>query len=442
MSQVTIIKKKIKKFNKQVNIPGDKSISIRWVLISSLANGISTAKNLLLSDDVIAAIKAVKKLGVKVKIKKNFCKIYGVGVNGYKYRKGIIIDAANSGTLGRLISGLLVDTPFPIKIIGDRSLSKRDFERIAKPLREFGASLKLKNNFSLPLTITGSNNLKPIKYFEDRGSAQVKSAIIFAGSKINGKTILRANRSRDHTELLFKHLKLPIKLKRKKNFDFIEISKIKKIDPLNYEIPSDLSSCAFFIILTSLTKNSSLLIKNVNINPSRTGMITILKKMGAKIFFKNRKIYKGEKIADIFVKSSQTIKPINCPSRLNSSTIDEFLLLFVYAAKASGVSYFKNLGELDKKESPRLKLGSKILNKMGVKTIITKDSIKIFGNPNLNINKKIVMKDFLKDHRVFMTSVIAALSFGGSWAIKDKESINSSFPNFLKILKKVGAKIN
>ena len=437
-----VIKKRIGNYNKKILIPGDKSLSIRWVLISSLANGISTAKNLLISEDVIASIKAVKKLGVKVKIKKKICKIYGVGVNGYKYKKGIIINAENSGTLGRLISGLLIDTPFPIKIIGDESLSKRDFGRIAKPLRKFGANLKLKNNFTLPLTIIGSRNLKPISYVENKGSAQIKSAIIFAGAKTNGKTLIKASRSRDHTELLFKHLKLPIKLKRKKNFDLIEISKINKIKSLNYKIPSDLSSCAFFIILTLLSKNSSLLIKNVNVNPSRIGMIFILKKMGARIFFKNQKIYKGEKICDIMVKSSQKIKSINCPSRLNSSAIDEFLLLFIYAAKASGVSYFKNLGELNKKESPRLKLGARILNKMGIKTITTKDSIRIFGNPNLEINKKIVIKDFLKDHRVFMTSVIAALSFGGPWTIKDKESINSSFPNFLKILKDLGAKIS
>tara|TARA_Y100000816_G_scaffold28939_1_gene18502 strand:- start:2861 stop:4189 length:1329 start_codon:yes stop_codon:yes gene_type:complete len=442
MQNQVVIKNRIGNYNEKILVPGDKSISIRWILVASLANGISTAKNLLISEDVIATINAVKKLGVKVKINKAFCKIYGVGINGYKYKRGITINAQNSGTLGRLISGLLIDTPFPIKIIGDKSLSKRDFKRIATPLRKFGAHIKLKNNFRLPLTIIGSRYLKPISYLEDKGSAQVKSAIIFAGAKTNGKTLLRASRSRNHTELLFKHLKLPIKLKHKKNFDLIEVSKINKIKALNYKIPSDLSSCAFFIILTLLSKNSSLLIKNVNVNPSRIGMITILKKMGAKIFFKNQKIYKGEKISDILVKSSKTIKSINCPSKLNSSTIDEFLLLFIYAAKATGVSYFKNLGELNKKESPRLKLGAKILNKMGIKTITTKDSIKIFGNPNLKVNKKIVIKNFLKDHRVFMTSVIAALSFKGFWTIKDKDSINSSFPNFLKLLKKLGAKIN
>ena len=434
MSKKIIIKKKIKNYNKKILIPGDKSISIRWVLISSLSNGISTAKNLLMSDDVLAALKAMRKLGVKVNIDNQVCKIHGVGIDGYKYKKGLTIDAQNSGTLGRLLTGLLVNSPVPIKIKGDSSLSKRDFKRIAIPLNKFGADIKLNKNYGLPLFITGAKNLKPIKYFEKKGSAQVKSSILFAGMKTDGKTIIKAKVSRNHTEALFNHLELPIKIKRKKDFDLIEINKVKKIKPIDYKIPSDISSSAFFIILTLLTKNSSLLIKSVNVNPSRIGVITILKKMGAKISFKNQKVYKGEKNADIFIKSSKKIKSINCPTKLNSSAIDEFLLLFIYAAKASGISYFKNLGELNKKESPRLLWGARILNKMGIKTITTKDSIKIFGNPNLKINKKIIIKDYLKDHRVFMTSVIAALSFGGEWHIFDPDAQKTSFPSFLRTI--------
>ena len=156
--------------------------------------------------------------------------------------------------------------------------------------------------------------------------------------------------------------------------------------------------------------------------------------MGVKIQFKDRKIYKGEKIANIKIISPKSIKSINCPSKLNSGAIDEFLLIFLVAAKAKGVSYFKDIGELNQKESPRLKWGEKILNKMGIKTISTKDSIKIFGNPNLQVNRKIIIKNYLKDHRVFMTSVVAALSFGGYWNIHDKNSINTSFPKFLKII--------
>ncbi len=434
MPNKIILKKKIPIFNKKISIPGDKSISIRWVLISSLASGVSRAKNLLMSEDVLASILAVKKLGAKVVINENICKIYGVGVKGYKYKKNIVINAQNSGTLGRLISGILIDTPFPIKIIGDKSLSKRDFRRISKPLSKFGASFNLKNNYNLPLFIKGSQKLKPIKFFEKKGSAQCKSSVIFGAIKADGRTIIRAKKSRNHTELLFKYLKLPIKIKKNKNFDLIEIRKINKIRPINYTIPSDISSGAFFIALTVLSVKSQLIIKNVNVNPTRIGMIAILKKMGIQILLLNKKIYKGEPIADIFVKSPKNIKSINCPSNLNSKAIDEFLIIFLIAAKAKGISTFRNLDELDKKESPRLKWGSKILKMMGVKTITTKNSIKIYGNPELKIDKKIVIKNYLGDHRVFMTSVVAALTFGGEWHIHDKDSIKTSFPSFLKII--------
>ena len=202
-----------------------------------------------------------------------------------------------------------------------------------------------------------------------------------------------------------------------------------------------MSSAAFFIVLTALGKNSQLKIKNININPSRMGVFYILKLMGIRISKFNIRTYKGEKIADLIIKSTNKIKPINCPIKYNSSAIDEFLLIFLVAAKAKGVSYFKNLSELNQKESPRLKWGSKILNKIGIKNITTKNSIKIYGNPNLKINKKIIIKNFLKDHRVFMTSVIAALSLGGEWQIFDKNSINTSFPSFLRKINQLGANI-
>ena len=215
MPNKIILKKKIPDFYKKISIPGDKSISIRWVLVSSLANGVSKARNLLMSEDVLASIQAIKKFGVKVIMSKNICKIYGVGIDGYKYRRNLTINAQNSGTLGRLITGILIDTPYPIKIIGDKSLSKRDFRRVTKPLSKFGASFVLRNNYNLPLIINGSQKLRPIKFFENKGSAQCKSSVILGGIKANGKTIIKAKKSRDHTELLFKHLKLPIKFEKK-----------------------------------------------------------------------------------------------------------------------------------------------------------------------------------------------------------------------------------
>ena len=437
MPNSIVIKNKTLSFKKKIEISGDKSISIRWVLLSSLVKGVSKAKNLLMSEDVMAAINAIRKLGIKVNINKNICMVIGNGFNGYKYRKNLVINAQNSGTLGRLILGLLINTPYPIKIIGDKSLSKRDFKRVTDPLSKFGAKFVLKNKKYLPLTIYGSQNLKSIYYKERRGSAQCKSSVIFAGMRANGETKIKAKKSRNHTELLAKHLKLPIITKLNKNYDFIKISKVHKIKKLNYNIPSDISSSAFFIVLATLSKYSELTIKNVNINPSRIGIISILKKMGANINFEKQRNYNGEKIADIIVKSPKLLKGINCPTKFNSGAIDEFLVIFLVAAKAKGVSYFKDIAELNQKESPRLEWGKIILNRMGIKTITTKNSIKIFGNPNLKINKKIIIKNFLKDHRVFMSSVIAALSFGGIWKIYDKNSIQTSFPNFLKIINEI-----
>ena len=434
MTNSIVIKKKLKNFNKKIVVSGDKSISIRWVLFASLASGNSKAQNLLISEDVKAAIKTVRKLGIKVISNNKFCKIFGKGINGFNYKRNLTLNAENSGTLGRLILGFLINTTNPIKLIGDKSLSTRDFKRISDPLSKFGGVFKLKNKKNLPLTIYESKNLRPISYLENRGSAQCKSAVIFAGMRTSGTTLIKAKKSRNHTELMCKYLKLPVTVENKKNYDLIKVKKVKEIKPFDYKIPSDISSSAFFIILTALSKNSKLLIKDVNINPTRIGVISILKKMGVNIIFQNQKTYKGEKLADIKIEGGKKLKAINCPTNLNSGAIDEFLVIFLVAAKAKGISYFKDLAELNQKESPRLKWGAKILNMMGVKNIVTNSSIKIYGNPNLEIRKKIIIKNYLKDHRVFMTSVIASLSFGGEWHIYDKDSIKTSFPNFLKII--------
>ena len=434
-----IIKKKIHGFKKSLIIDGDKSLSIRWALLSSQSSKKCKSSNLLLSDDVINTLNCLKKLGVKIKFNNNFCVIDGLGLNGFKYKKNLVLDAGNSGTLGRLILGLLVHSEKNILLKGDKSLSKRDFYRVTEPLKKFGAKFQT-NHGKLPLKIKGTNNSVPIFYNENKGSAQCKSAVMFAALNTFGETVIKAKKSRNHTELLFKYLKLPIKILEKKNYDIIRIRGKSKIPVLNYKIPSDISSAAFFIVLTALSKKSKLKIKNVIINPSRTGILRILKLMGIKILKSNIRAYKGEKIADLTIKSSQKINPINCPSKFNSAAIDEFLLIFLVAAKANGVSYFKDLSELNQKESPRLLWGSRILNKIGIKNELTKNSIKIFGNPNIDVNKKIIIKNFLKDHRVFMTSVIAALTFGGKWQIHDKDSVKTSFPSFLKKIQYLRAK--
>ena len=435
------IDKKIAPYNKTIQVSSDKSLSIRTVLLASQAVGISKISNLLESEDVLNTLKTIKKLGIKYKKKNNFYEIQGFGLNGFSPKNNTIINAGNSGTLGRLILSLLIKTDKKVKLVGDKSLSKRDFSRVTKPLKLFGANIKSNKKF-LPIKIQGNQFLRPINYIENIGSAQIKSACCFAALNAPGITSIRARKSRNHTELLFKYLKIPIKIKSNKNFDLIEVRGLQQFNAFNYTIPGDISSSSFFIVLTLLSNNSKIIIRNVNINESRIGIIKILKMMNCKITFKNKKIYKGEKNADIFVKSSKALKSINCPSSLNSSAIDELILCFLVAAKAKGISIFRNLGELNKKESPRLDIAVKFLRMIGIKVVRKENNIKIYGKPELNLKGKYHIKDFLKDHRIFMFSCIAALTLNGSWVIEDKDSINTSFPKFLNILRSLGARIN
>ena len=436
------INKKIPLYNKIIQVSSDKSLSIRSILLASQAVGTSKISNLLESEDVLNALKIIKKLGIDYKKRGGLYEIHGFGLNGFNPKDNTIINAGNSGTLGRLILSLLIKTEKKIKLIGDKSLSKRDFSRVTKPLKLFGAKIKSNKN-SLPVVIQGTPFVRPINYVEHIGSAQIKTACCLGALNVPGTTVIRAKKSRNHTELLFKYLNIPIKIKSIKEFDLIEIEGLHQFKAFDYTIPGDISSSSFFIVLTILSKNSKLMIKNVNINESRTGIIKILKMMNCKIYLKNKKTYKGEKIADIIVKSSKKLKPINCPPKLNSSAIDEFLLIFLVAGtKVKGISNFKKLGELNKKESPRLDIAIKFLRMIGVKVVRSNDDIKIYGNPNLNLNGNYHIKSFLKDHRIFMMSCVAALTLGGNWKINDKESINTSFPKFLSILKNLGANIN
>ena len=441
MKKYVLINGKIKKFKKKITVSADKSLSIRWVLMAAQAVGKSIAYNLLNSEDVNNALIAVKKLGVKVIKKKNLCQINGVGLNGFSLKNNTIIDAGNSGTLARLIFGVLAKSNKTIILKGDKSLSKRDFSRVIKPLKKFGLIFKSNKN-NLPLKFKGTNYLTPIKYKELKGSAQVKSCILLAALNTPGKTIIRCFPSRDHTERLFKFLNLPIKIKKNKKYEIIELTGQKQFSGFNYKIPGDISSGAFFIVLTLLSKNSEIKIKNININKSRTGIIEILKKMNAKIKLKNKKIYNGEEVSDIVIKSSKNLKSINCPTEMNSRSIDELIIIFLVCAKANGISYFKNIQELRRKESDRLKLSANFLKMIGVKVEKTSSTLKIHGNPNLKLKKNYIVKNFMKDHRIFMMACIAALTLGGKWKIYDPDSIKTSFPKFLSILKSIGAKIN
>ena len=440
MSNSVIISKKILKFDKIISANPDKSLSIRWALMAAQAIGKSKGYNILNSEDVNNTLKSLKKLGVNLKKRKNYCEIEGVGLNGFNFKNNTEINCENSGTLARLICGILAKTNKTVILKGDASLSKRDFSRVIKPLNLLGVKI-ISNSKRLPLKIKGTNFLKPIEFEENIGSAQVKSCIMLAALNTPGVTKIKAAKSRNHSELMFKYLKIPIKINKSKNFDRIEIKGLTQYQSFNYKIPGDISSSSPFICLAALSKNSKILIKGVNVNPSRTGIIDILKKMNVKIIIKNKKKYNGEYVADLLVKSCKSLNAIKCEKKYNSRAIDEFPLIFLACAKAKGISYFNNLSELRQKESDRLKITSNFLKMIGIKVEEKFDSLKIYGNPKLDLNKKFIIKNYMKDHRVFMMACIAALTFGGKFEIHDKDSIKTSFPSFIKILKKIGAEI-
>ncbi len=435
------IRHKINSFDKKIKVSADKSISIRSVLLASQAVGTSKISNLLESEDVLNSLKVIKKLGVDYTKRKNTYYIKGFGLNSFKIKKKTILNAGNSGTLARLILGLLVKSKSQVKLIGDKSLSKRDFSRVIKPLKLFGVNFKSKKSM-LPIKIIGTDFLRPIKYIENIGSAQVKTCIIFSALNTPGITEIISKSSRNHTELMLKYLNYPIKVIKKSGYEKIIVKGLNQFKSFEYEVPGDISSASFFIVLTLLSHNSKMIIEKVNINQSRIGIIAILNKMGANIKLKNKKIYNGEEISDIYIESKKKLNAIKCPSNLNSSAIDEFLIIFLVAAKAKGVSKFRDLGEMNKKESKRLDLGVKFLKLIGIKVKRFKNNINIYGKPDLVLNKSFEMKNFLKDHRIFFLCCITALTLGGKWKINDKDSINTSFPEFLKLLRKIGAKIN
>ena len=443
MANSVLIKKKLENFKKIIKVSSDKSLSIRWALMASQAVGKSRAYNLLESEDVKSCLNAISKLGTKVIKKKKIYEIIGNGLNGYSYKNNTVINANNSGTTSRLLVGCIAKSKNTIILKGDRSLSKRDFSRIIKPMQFMGMNFKSKNG-KLPLKISGTNFLRPIKYDVVIPSSQIKSCLLLASLNTPYGSInkIRAQASRDHTERLFKFLKIPIKIKKEKKFDVIEVKGGYQYKSFVAKLPGDISSSSFMILLTLLSKKSEITIKNVNVNKTRTGIIDILKKMNAIIKLTNKRIYNGEEIADIKCKSSPNLKSVKPNSKINSRAIDEFPLIFLACAKAKGISYFKDLGELRHKEQDRLKFSANFLKMIGIKVIETKDSLRIHGNPNLNLHGNYVVKNFMKDHRAFMLSCIAALTLGGKWKIHDKDSINTSFPMFLKTIKFLGAEIN
>lgn len=436
-----LVNKRIKKFNKTIIPPGDKSISNRFFFIASQAMGISEAKGILEAEDVLNNIKIFQKLGVQIIKKKNVYYVHGNGLKSLVTKDNLKIYAGNAGTVARCIMGLLAPYPHKITILGDPSLSRRDFFRCIAPLEKFGCSFQPKGKTTLPLTMTGTNWLLPLDNYElVHPSAQVKTCCIFASLLSPGISTIKepiSLASRSHTEILLKHVKAGLQIKRYKKFTLLKIRGLKDFKSFKLDVPGDMSAAAFFIVLTLLNKNSIITLKNVNLNPFRIGLIKIIKQMGGKLFIKNKKTICGEKRGNIIVKSSN-LKSINCSASIAAKMIDEYPIAMICAAKAKGISNFYGLEELNRKESERLNVCNKILNQIGVRTKLGKDKIKIYGNPNLKLDKSYTINTY-RDHRIAKMAFVAAQAFvsKGNVIIKNFENVNTSFPGFLKLMKQL-----
>ena len=323
-----ILRNKIPTFDKKIIVDPDKSISIRSFLIGSISQNVSTVNNILESMDVKSTITACRKLGVKIyKIKSKSYKIFGKGLGSFFARKNLQLNFGNSGTLARLLIGILSTTPnINIKIKGDHSLNKRSMEKLIQIMSEFGALFLPKNKFNFPLKIISSELPVGINY-KAGVSAQLKSAVLLAGLNSHGSTrIEEQERSRDHTENMLLNNSQVIKIKNK-NKKLITILGKKKLKVLNIDVPGDPSSAAFFTALTLLKKDSSIIIKNVGLNSTRTGFYQLLKKQKAKIKFSNLKKINNEPRGDIIVKSTK-MKPINASKKYYVNSTDEYPILF------------------------------------------------------------------------------------------------------------------
>ena len=427
--------KKLPKFVGTINIPGDKSISHRALIIGSQATGIVKVSNLLESADVFSTMNALRKFGVHITKRGKDYHVYGLVVGGLREYNGTI-NCGNSGTTARLMMGLLSTYPITINFIGDKSLSKRPMARVINLLREFGANALPENKNTMPFKFLGSYIGLQNDQKLNVPSAQLKSAWCLAALNTKGISTLEERfETRDHTEIMLKYLNANIKVKKSKNKKIISIFGKTPIDAKDISVPGDISSAAFMIILALISKNSTVTIKNVLLNPTRTGILDVLKKMKAKIKIKNKKTICGEVVGDIEARSSN-LKATVVSEKMAPRLIDEYPILFIAACFAKGTSNFKGIEELRVKESDRIKSMEDGLKPLGVKVSSTKSSVKITGTNSFKLNKKIKI-DAKGDHRIAMSFYVLSQVLNKSFKIKDFNYVKTSFPSFTKTINKL-----
>ncbi|MDR3196061.1 MAG: 3-phosphoshikimate 1-carboxyvinyltransferase [Endomicrobium sp.] len=423
--------KKVKAISGAVEVPADKSITHRAVMLSSIAEGDSVVRNYLPSADCNRTIEAFRQMGAEIKIDNDNLHIKGAGLNlkkpqDCKYN----IYAGNSGTTARLISGILAGQNFETIIKGDESLSKRPMGRIIEPLSKMGAEIT-SNEGLLPLTIKGKSSLKAVNYECDKSTAQVKSAVLFAGLYADGATTYAEPvKSRDHSERMLKAFGADVRV----NGNFVTIYPAQKLASQDVTVPGDISSAAFFIAAALIVPDSNLTIKNVGVNPTRDGLIEVLKRMGADISLMNPRKVSNEPICDIEVRYSK-LKAVNVDASVVPRMVDEIPIFVLIATQAEGITRISGAGELKVKETDRIFAVASQFKKLGAQVEPLDDGFIINGNAGVPLNGNLL--DSFEDHRIAMTLSIASLIADGETIIKDSNCVAISFPNFYEVLKNI-----
>jgi cyclohexadieny/prephenate dehydrogenase / 3-phosphoshikimate 1-carboxyvinyltransferase len=416
----------------QIRVPGDKSISHRSIMLGSLAEGTTQVEGFLEGEDALATLQAFRDMGVVIEgPHQGRVTIHGVGLHGLKAPPGPIY-LGNSGTSMRLLSGLLAAQSFDTTLTGDASLTKRPMNRVANPLREMGAVIETAAEGRPPMTIRGGHALKGVNYTLPMASAQVKSCLLLAGLYAEGTTsVTEPAPTRDHTERMLRGFGYPVSV----NGPTASVESGHKLTATHIEVPGDISSSAFFLVAASIAEGSDLLLEHVGINPTRTGVIDILRLMGADITLENQREVGGEPVADLRVRAAK-LKGIEIPEALVPLAIDEFPVLFVAAAVAEGRTVLRGAEELRVKESDRIQVMADGLLTLGVKCEPTPDGIIIDGG---SIGGGEVHGH--GDHRIAMAFSIASLRATAPIRIHDCANVATSFPNFLALCKQVGIRV-
>jgi len=416
----------------RIRVPGDKSISHRSIMLGSLAEGVTEVEGFLEGEDALATLQAFRDMGVVIEGPQHGrVTIHGVGLHGLKQPPGPLY-LGNSGTSMRLLSGLLAGQAFDTTLTGDASLSKRPMNRVAKPLRQMGALIETAADGRPPLLIHGGRRLGGMTYEMPIASAQVKSSLLLAGLYAAGSTtVIEPAPTRDHTERMLRGFGYPVTVEGKS----ATVESGHKLQATHIEVPADISSAAFFLVAASIAPGSDLLLEHVGINPTRTGVIDILKLMGADLTLENQREVGGEPVADIRVRAAQ-LKGIDIPEDLVPLAIDEFPVLFIAAACAEGRTVLRGAEELRVKESDRIQVMADGLLALGAKVEPTPDGIIIDGGALAGGEV-----DSHGDHRIAMAFSVASLRASAAIRIHDCANVATSFPNFLALAEQVGIRV-